>query len=1418
MKTQRTYALPVILQLKYRLCLLTLLLLASVFGYSQNITKFEYFIDTDPGVGLGTQVNVTPATSITDFNIPVSTSALTPGFHTLYIRSQNELGNWTHTHFRTFFVDNTVIPPTISSFNPSSGLVGSTVIITGTNFSTVPANNTVRFNGTQATVTASTSTSLTVTVPVGATTGLISVVVGGLTANSGTSYTVTSPNLTAAEYFFNTDPGPGNGNAITITPGTTIDLANINIPTTSLAVGWHTVCVRTRDANNVWGFYECRRIYVREAPPVVPPQVVEPITAMEFFYNTDNGPSTGAPITITSSTNIDLVNNNFASTLPVGWHTVSVRAKNNANVWGFYESRRIYVREPPQPCCPPPSPIVELEYFVDADPGAGLSSTRLAINPSQTNIDLVDELLDVGTQSLGAHKIYIRAKNQNGDWSMTEGRDFTVITGCPILTAPSATGVSRCDPGSVTLTGSGASAGETYRWYATNTSVTPLFTGNPYATESLNANTTFYVTAYNPTTFCESGRTPVTASISGIPKPVLSISGSLTVCEGITQTITAPNGFVSYTWSNGLTTQQITATTTGSYSVVVNNGVCSSPPSDAFVFTVNVKPTKPTITSTNGGSLCANGSVTLSAPNGLASYIWSSGQTTASINVNTIGSFFVTVTNASGCQSVASDPFLVTATDLSKPTVTVTGNTALCNSSTVELSAPSGFSSYVWSNGATTQNIIVSTAGSYSLVVSNGSCTSPPSDAVVVTSVAVPTKPSININGSAALCNGAFAVLSAPIGFSNYKWSNGEDTRQIVVAIEGSFTVQTGNASNCLSVASDPVVITLTGATCGGVTTPSITNASRCGNGSVTLNASGATGSQEYRWYDAPIAGALIFTGSAFSTPSLKSSTFYYVAIYDPGITAESNRVIATATVVNIAKPVTDVTGSVSICAGGSTTISAPSGFATYLWTNGATTQQVTVSASGSFSVQVGDGTCSSVSSDVVTVTSVDVPAKPDVTINGSTALCNGAFSVLSAPSGFANYLWSTGETTRQIVVTLAGNYWVRVGQAAACWSVDSDPISITHTGSACGGGPTTPASPVVTSASRCGSGSVTLTATGASGGQIYRWYDAAVSGNLVFTGADFQTPLLTFPTNYYAAIFDSSTGESTRTVGTATIITVPAKPTITIVGREFVCAGAVVALTAPTNFTHYKWSTNETTQTILVDKSGLYTVQVGMSLTCMSERSDEKEVKIGTPAQCGIVPSASNKAPVIKAFSFGVAIGSSDKYPILDLVSDENNNLDITTLRIVDQPSLNGKSSGGKASLDAENNLLLDYKGTTFAGKENFTLQVCDLDGICTQQTMEIDVVGDVIVFNGVTPNGDGINDFMRIQFIEVLENAKKNKVTIFNRWGEVVFEIEDYNNVDRVFIGNSSKGSQLPFGTYLYKVALSGGKEYTGFLTLKN
>ena len=114
----------------------------------------------------------------------------------------------------------TTVAPTIISFSPTTGAAGTTVTITGTNFNTTAASNTVMFNGVAATVMAATATALTVTVPAGATTGMITVTVGSQTATSSTSFTVTTASTTTSPTITAFSPTSGSAGAAVVITGT----------------------------------------------------------------------------------------------------------------------------------------------------------------------------------------------------------------------------------------------------------------------------------------------------------------------------------------------------------------------------------------------------------------------------------------------------------------------------------------------------------------------------------------------------------------------------------------------------------------------------------------------------------------------------------------------------------------------------------------------------------------------------------------------------------------------------------------------------------------------------------------------------------------------------------------------------------------------------------------------------------------------------------------------------------------------------------------------------------------------------------------------------------------------------------------------------------------------------------------------
>lgn len=96
-----------------------------------------------------------------------------------------------------------------------------------------------------------------------------------------------------------------------------------------------------------------------------------------------------------------------------------------------------------------------------------------------------------------------------------------------------------------------------------------------------------------------------------------------------------------------------------------------------------------------------------------------------------------------------------------------------------------------------------------------------------------------------------------------------------------------------------------------------------------------------------------------------------------------------------------------------------------------------------------------------------------------------------------------------------------------------------------------------------------------------------------------------------------------------------------------------------------------------------------------------------------------------------------------------------------------------------------------------------------------QVECADELTFYHGITPNGDNNNDFWTV---EGLELVKDNVVSIFNRWGDMVWSTKDYDNNpsgDKVWKGKSKTGAELPDATYFYVIE-AGGKVYKGWVEL--
>ncbi len=290
----------------------------------------------------------------------------------------------------------------------------------------------------------------------------------------------------------------------------------------------------------------------------------------------------------------------------------------------------------------------------------------------------------------------------------------------------------------------------------------------------------------------------VAAAACTPPAVTIAASGPTTFCAPGTVTLTANPAGLTYLWSTGATTQSITVSATGNYTVTATNALgCAASASQSV--TVNPVPATPVVTASGPTTFCTGGSVTLTAP-ASASYLWSNGATTQSITVTASGSYGVTVSSPSGC-SASSAPVSVTVNPLPPaPTITASGPTTFCQGGSVTLTASAG-SSWLWSNGATTQSITVISGGNYSVTIADGNgCTSTSAP----TPVTVTSPPIVRISGPSSMCGAGTATLTVEgSGISSVTWSTGATTTSITVAPTSTTTysavVVTGSCTTTVS-------------------------------------------------------------------------------------------------------------------------------------------------------------------------------------------------------------------------------------------------------------------------------------------------------------------------------------------------------------------------------------------------------------------------------------------------------------------------------------------------------------------------------------------------------------------------------------------------------------------------------------------
>lgn len=282
-------------------------------------------------------------------------------------------------------------------------------------------------------------------------------------------------------------------------------------------------------------------------------------------------------------------------------------------------------------------------------------------------------------------------------------------------------------------------------------------------------------------------------NVTVFPNPTVNLGPDIDLCTGQTTVLDAGNPGSTYLWSNGLTSQTITATTTGNYSVTVTtaNGCVGSD-----IIRVTIHPT-PNVNVGQDRTICAGQTTNLSAGNQGASYLWSTGETTSIIQVSTPGQYWAQVTTSFGC--VGRDTMVLTVAPL--PIVNLGNDALLCQGDSALLDAGNTGSSFAWSTGASSQTILVTTGGPYSVTVTNADgCKT--NDRIVFTE----RGPfAYDLGPDTTICGNPPFRIGMNVQFGQYLWQDG-NTQAIIAANEtGLYSVMVDN--ECFTV-NDTIMVT----------------------------------------------------------------------------------------------------------------------------------------------------------------------------------------------------------------------------------------------------------------------------------------------------------------------------------------------------------------------------------------------------------------------------------------------------------------------------------------------------------------------------------------------------------------------------------------------------------------------------------
>ncbi|MEP4785841.1 MAG: Ig-like domain-containing protein, partial [Gilvibacter sp.] len=607
----------------------------------------------------------------------------------------------------------------------------------------------------------------------------------------------------------------------------------------------------------------------------------------------------------------------------------------------------------------------------------------------------------------------------------------------------------------------------------------------------------------------------------------------------------------------------------------------------------------------------ATGAIDLSVTGGTPpyTYLWSTGATTQDISGIPAGSYDVTVTDADGC-----NPINTTGIIVGQPDAAITSSgvitDVLChgaNTGAIDLSVSGGTPdyTYLWSTGATTQDISGLVAGDYDVTITDANgC-----EATDSFTVEEPKHPmSLSTTFTDALCHGEASgsidlTVSGGTSPYTYLWSNGATTQDLPAVVAGSYNVVVTDANGCTATLPVGVTIDEPEPLSIVITKENATTGQGCLDGEATATPSGGTSPYTYLW------SASAGSQTTQTATNLPSGTHTVLVTDANGCELEQGVVIDCS---NTCDAVIEIDEIVDVlCTGdltGSTTVSAssvanPSATFTFTWDtvpptvdSGVTSSTLSGLGAGVYTVSVTiDGTVCLPVEQSVTITEPASALSVSATSTDESGPATGdgtATAIVTGGTPPYTYSWSPGGGTTETIVGLsAGTYTVTVTDAHGC--VDSASTTV-NPGTCLDLAALASSTPVTCNGDSDGTASVSV--TGGSGSFTYLWSNGATTASISGLSGG----------SYSVIVFDLVT-QCNQTASTT--VDEPGVLDSGIAVSNVLCFGeatgsldlTVTGGTAPYTFA---WSNGATTEDINMLTAGAYSVTITDSRGCMTTDS----------------------------------------------------------------------------------------------------------------------------------------------------------------------------------------------------------------------